>query len=259
MYLLAIEKRKNTERRNGEEIVPIILRIDVDNPYGWFSFHKKVLNYFSLNFKRLPIRHNFLGYLDQAKYLFKVLEKAQIPATWFFRVQTKPSREFQQKLIKAKHEIAYHAERTSSLRDFQTDLQILSKNLPTPILGFSKHGSGKIKLSKYHTVEYNLDFLIKLGQDVGFKYFSGNDEIPTAQPIQKDKFLVFPGAFWLDEYYRDISKYNMNWLIKNALKGKTFVVLTHPHKWAFSNKERDDFQTLMESINDFQTFSSMIS
>ena len=77
--------------------MPIILRIDVDNPYGWYSLRKKVLNYLSLNLRRLPIDYDILGYLKMAKSLFRTLIKAQIPATWFFLVQTKPLKKFPHK------------------------------------------------------------------------------------------------------------------------------------------------------------------
>ncbi|MFX1515639.1 MAG: hypothetical protein ACFFC6_04960 [Promethearchaeota archaeon] len=238
--------------------MPIILRIDVDNPYGWNTFPKKVLNYFSINFRRLPIRYSILGYLNYANKLFERLEMAQVPASWFFLVQTRPSKQLQQSLLKAKHEIAYHAERTSSLKNFKSDLRILSKNLTTSILGFSKHGSGKRKLSKYHTAKYNLDSLTQFGQEVDFKYFSGNDETPSSNLIKMNNLQVFPGAFWLNENYRDISKYSIDWLLEKASTGKTFVVLTHPHAWATSQKEKNDLEKLISSIDDFQTFSSII-
>ncbi|UCG02604.1 MAG: hypothetical protein JSW11_01160 [Candidatus Heimdallarchaeota archaeon] len=239
--------------------MPIILRIDVDNPYGYYSFPKKVLNYFSTNYRRFPIRYDFLGYLAQAKSLFHTLREAKIPATWFFRVQSRPNRKFQQELLSSGHEIAYHAERTASLRYFQDDLQELSKNLPTPILGYSKHGSGQLKLSKYHTVEYDFPSLIKLGQEMNLRYFTGNEEIPTLEPLQMGELQVFKGSFWLDENYRDVVRYPITWLIEAASKGKTIVLLTHPYKWVYSRKEKEDFQTLVEAIDDFQTFSSIIS
>ncbi|MHA2243696.1 MAG: hypothetical protein ACXADY_01875 [Candidatus Hodarchaeales archaeon] len=239
--------------------MPIILRIDVDNPYGWNSFRRKTLNYIAINFRRFPSRFSTLGYLDHAKELFLTLKEAKVPATWFFRVQTKPNQQFQKELLSTGHEIAFHAERTSNLEEFQEDLNILSQNPSNPILGFSKHGSGEIKLSKYHTPNYNLNSLVNLGQQAGLKYFSGNDELPDLEPGQKNDMLVFPGTFWLNEDYRDISKYSIEWFIKKALSGETVVVLTHPFMWFFSRKERKDLNTVLESINDFQTFASIIS
>ena len=239
--------------------MPVILRIDVDNPYGWHSFPRKVLNYFSINYRRLPIRYGILGYLDKAKLLFQELIDVQVPATWFFLPQTRPPKQFINSLLKNKHEIAYHAERTSSLRDFNSDLELLSKRLPSQILGFSKHGSGELKLSKYHTAEYELETMLEIGQEAGMRYFSGNNENPTSQAIQKNQILVFPGAFWINENYREVKKYSINWLIENASTGKSYVVLTHPNAWAFSNKEREDLRKIVELVDEFQTFSSIIS
>ena len=87
----------------------------------------------------------------------------------------------------------------------------------------------------------------------------GNKEIPTSKITQMNQLQVFPGAFWLNENYREIKKFSIRWLIENASTGKTFVVLTHPNAWAFSNKERDALQQLLNSIDEFNTFSSIIS
>jgi len=171
--------------------VPILLRIDVDNPFGWSSTYKKFLNYISINFRKVPIRYNYLGYLKDSRSLFNTLNDAGVKGTWFFRVQTRPRHQFRAELSKNGHEIAYHAERTASKKDFQEDLEILSRKFKEKILGFSKHGSGTIKLSRYHNPEYEVETLLKLGIESDLKYFSGNGLDPSLSPFKYKEMIGY--------------------------------------------------------------------
>ncbi|MFW9975145.1 MAG: hypothetical protein ACFFDQ_07775, partial [Candidatus Thorarchaeota archaeon] len=67
----------------------LALRIDVDNPFGYATFFKKVLNRVSLDYDIIP-RWKSLGYLEHAKQLWDYLEHKRVPTTWFFRNITAP-------------------------------------------------------------------------------------------------------------------------------------------------------------------------
>jgi hypothetical protein len=130
-----------------------IIRIDVDNLFDWGSFRTKVLNYLAMNYRFLYLRLRKLGYLKHTRKLFDDLAESDIPCIWFFRVETLPSRAFGEEVLQKCHEPALHATNTRSLASFQQELNKIKSCFRKPINGFSKHGSGVLKLSRFRTLD----------------------------------------------------------------------------------------------------------
>ena len=66
----------------------VILRVDVDNAYGWQTLEMKTLNYLRLNWWFPAIKK--LGYLKFSDELLNDLEARGIPAVFFFTKFTTP-------------------------------------------------------------------------------------------------------------------------------------------------------------------------
>jgi len=225
--------------------IGVILRIDVDNTYGWSSFGKKALNYLSLNYWFPPIKK--LGYLKFLDALLKDLETRGIPATFFFTKFTTPKN---LELYK-KYEVGPHVVLAKNYYQFINELNQISKKLDRKFRGFTKHGSGELKLSRRHSPEYTPRKYVEWAQKAKLKYFLGNGENPEQKPYRINNVLVYPSAFWLNEAYR-AKKYNIDWLAEESGK-RDIVVLFHPYRWTTSPQVRKDYEKMMEKINNFKT------
>ena len=205
------------------------LRIDVDNPFGYASLYKKILNKISLDFNLIP-KWSSLGYLDHAIKLRTYLEKHSVPTTWFFRNITAPSSKELNEFRESPFDLALHAERTDTLENFASEVKKWEKNFGTTPKGFSKHGSGDQKLSRMHVMEYDAEAFVEFGIDLGFEYFSGNGTKYDLGFENRNGFIYVPSIFWLDNLELHPSGTSMDDLI-NVSESKAVVVLVHPFWW----------------------------
>ena len=223
--------------------VAVILRIDVDNPYGWHTQKKKVLNYLRLNWWFPAIKK--LGYLKFSDELLNDLEARGIPAAFFFTKFTTP------KNLESyeKYEVGAHLISTRNYKEFLKELNQISKKLHRKIQGFTKHGSGKLKLCRTHTPKYEPDKYVYWAQKANLKYFLGNRENPEEKPFFVNGVLVYPSAFWIQKKYR-ADKYTIDWLAEES-KHRDIVVLLHPQSWATNRQVRKDYEKIMDKIDKF--------
>ena len=203
----------------AEVRMPAILRIDVDTAY-----QNRILNYARVN-KELFLGIDSLGYLKSCKLIADDLFERGITASFFFLPFTLPSRTFVQELMKEGHNVGLHAVHTKEYTDFSADIHRASKSLGK-ILGFTKHGSGRFKLSRSHDPNYNSDKFIDFARMSNLKFFLGNGENPDEGWQYKDGVLYFPSAFWLNRNYRE-DNFTVDWLVK-ASRDRDVVVLMHP-------------------------------
>lgn len=99
----------------------VILRIDVDNPYGWQTLGKKILNYLRLNWW-FPAVKKF-GYLKFLGELLGDLEARKIPAAFFFTRFTTPKNLEPYK----KHEVGAHLISARNCKGFLKELNQISE------------------------------------------------------------------------------------------------------------------------------------
>jgi hypothetical protein len=223
----------------------VILRIDVDTPYGWQRFVEKAINYLRLNwwFPALTT----LGYLHSLDRLLDDLDARNIPAMFFFTRFTTPTNIERYK----KYNVGAHIISAQNYTEFQKELEYISNKLHRKISGFTKHGSGKLKLCRTHTPQYELTTYINWAQKAKQQYFLGNGENPEEKGFYVDNVLVYPSAFWINRNYRS-QKYTIDWLAE-AAKDKTVIVLLHPYNWFINKQIKADYDCLIEKIDNFTT------
>lgn len=216
----------------------LILRVDVDNPYNYYKSWGKLLNYFSLNFFNL--RSNVLGYLHHFYELHDYLVERGAKATFFIRTETIPLRRINLNYF----EVALHAVDTSSFKAFKDEVDYLSKYYR--IYGFSKHGFGRVKLSRRHYAPYEPDKYIKWGMKLGLKYFSGNDiGIKNVMRINKE-FYYFPSILLLES-----KDFNTNEVIQLS-ENYHVVVCFHPVHWFNLREVREKLDRIIDKHDTFR-------
>jgi len=222
----------------------VILRIDVDNPYGWQRFGGKAKNYLRLNWGFPALKK--LGYLNSLDKLLNDLEARNISATFFFTKFTTP-----RNMAKyTKYFVGAHLISTRNYAEFQKELDQISKKLHRKIYGFTKHGSGKLKLCRTHAPRYEPNKYIDWAQKANLQYFLGNGENPEEKPFYIGNVLVYLSAFWIHSNYR-AQKYTIDWLAEES-KDRDIIVLLHPYNWLTNNQIREDYEKMMDKIDTFK-------
>lgn len=220
--------------------MPAILRIDVDTAY-----QNRILNYARVN-KELFLGADSLGYLRSCRTIADDLHERAIAASFFFLPFTLPNQMFVQELIEKGHNVGLHAVHTKNYKDFAADIDRASKKLGK-ILGFTKHGSGRFKLSRSHDPDYNPDKFIDFARMSNLKFFLGNGENPMEGWQYKEGVSYSPSAFWLNRNYRE-DKFSVDWLIE-ASRDKDVVVLMHPEDVIEStNLMIREYERIMEKV-----------
>lgn len=228
---------------NHGEDMGLSLRIDIDNPFGYATFFRKVLNKVSLDFNLIP-RWSSLGYLDNAKALRDYLAGNGVPATWFFRNETTPGRRDISTFSRAPFDLALHAERTDTFENFAAEVRKWTRAMGARPTGFSKHGSGDRKLSRKHVMEYDAEAFIGFGNRAGFEYFSGNGT-EYNQGFQNRGGLVYiPSVFWLDNPTLHTPGTTLDSVVEFS-RENAVVVLVHPIWWGTQLEVRAQLESLI--------------
>ena len=200
--------------------MPVILRVDVDRAY-W----KGIYNYPRMIYGLFPAIDP-LGYLEPCKNLLEDLNSRGVKASFFFQIMTLPKREMAKKILRAGHSVGLHAVETQSFDRFSRELSKISERFEGKIRGFTKHGSGKFKLSRRHDPTYDPQKFVKYAKEANLKYFLGNGENPEEIERVVEDILFFPSAFWLNRNYRE-DRFTVDWLIDESVN-RNIVVLMHP-------------------------------
>ena len=122
----------------------VILRIDVDRAYM-----KQPQDYLRTFYGIFPAVKS-LGYLEHSKKMADELNNKGIRASFFFLTSTPPKTDFAQDLLSRGHSIGLHAVQTQDFSRFLKERDKISKRFNSNVHGFTKHGSGRLKLNKLH-------------------------------------------------------------------------------------------------------------
>ncbi len=223
----------------------IILRIDVDSPYG----KKRILHHI---FSRLTSDLNLapiikLPYLKDLNYFISYLNKKAHKGYFFFRKCTLPNTEVLENLKKGGHRIGLHLENSRSIETFNAELKLIKEKLNSKIEVFTKHGSGKHKYGLHHYAPYEPEKYLMWGTELGMKLFLGNLEDPSIPNYRThDGLLYFPAAFWLEHYWRNTSVFDINWLIKES-KEKDIVLLLHAENVVHNTLFFDELELILQN------------
>jgi hypothetical protein len=203
----------------------LILRIDVDRPYGKQGFVRHVASRIASDFF-LP-RMNRLGYLDELATILQILNGRGKSAYVFFRKCTYPNAQICKLMQEGGHQFGLHLENSRSEVTFNEELRTLERRLNQRIKSFSKHGSGRMRLGLHHYPSYEPERYLAWAKRAGLRIFFGNLENPEIGQQQDNVFIQFPSAFWLEPLWRDVDRFPIDWLLSEAGK-RDIVLLMHP-------------------------------
>jgi hypothetical protein len=224
----------------------LIVRIDVDRPYGRHPFHRHVCSRLSsdLYFPRIEA----LGYLDELKTMLHWLNDARARAYAFFRQCTMPSESVRELIAAGGHEMGLHLEDSRSFDTFQAEKQLLEHQLGRPITSMSKHGSGGARYGRRHHAPYEPEKYVDWAARAGIKVFFGNLEDANLTPAPACGVSFYPAAFWLEPAWRDVNAFPTAWLKQHA-RTRDVVLLVHPENVLASSELSRDFRELIGELD----------
>ena len=224
----------------------LIIRIDVDRPYGKQPILRHVLSRLSSDFYFPKIET--LGYLKELGIILQMLNDTNARAYIFFRCCTLPSESILELINAGGHEIGLHLENSRSFDSFIMEKQMLERHIGKSVLAVSKHGSGGTKYGLHHYAPYEPDNYIEWARQRGMKLFLGNLEDPSIRPsVDTTGFHAYPSAFWLESAWRDTKKFTVDWLLTEA-KSSDIVLLIHPENVLADPVLTEEFKHLLLSL-----------
>ncbi len=220
----------------------LILRVDVDKPYGHGNLIQKIASKITEDYFRLPFVHS-LYYLHAQTKLLDFCNAHGVQGIFYQRSCTLPNKKVLNLIETGGHKIGFHAENTRSKETFSAEIELFkSKLLNHSINSFTKHGSGQLKLGKHHYPKYEPDKYIAWAKDLNLKFPFGNEIGDSAESlIAKDNF--HSSMFWMERDYRHSSFSSLEQLIELA-KTEQIVVIVHPANFATFKDVQEDLKTL---------------
>lgn len=232
----------------------VLLRIDVDNPFDNSNPFETACNLLRTNYF-FPALRKF-GYLKNFEYLINDLNSRGIKANIYFKISTLPNKSMCEEIKAQGHEVGLHAVRTSDFENFMTEVKKISEAFRAKNCGFSKHGSGKLKLERKHTPQYEPEKYLEWAKRARMRYFLGNGEDPRIKKKIVKEVLYFPSAFWIEAKYRK-KEVTVEWLI-NESQSRDIVVLTHPISWSHKEQVRRDYERIVSNVSKFKTLGEVL-
>jgi hypothetical protein len=224
----------------------LIIRIDVDRPYGRRPMLRHFLSRLSSDVY-FPKIAGF-GFLAELKTMLTWLNEERASAYVFFRRCTLPPKSIVSLLDAGRHEIGVHLENSRSFDTFLKETQIVERHFGRKVQAISKHGSGGAKYGLYHHAPYEPEKYVEWAQQASMRVFFGNLQDPTLEPAKASNgLLVYPSAFWLEPDWRDTAKFTVDWLLDRA-RYQDIVLLVHPENVLAHPGLVDDFKRLINRL-----------
>ncbi len=222
----------------------VLLRLDVDRPFGKKDFSHQLLSRISSDYC-FP-RFEAFSYLSDLKYILNVLNKHNVRSYVFFRRCTYPSKSAQALMEEGQHVYGLHLEDSRNFESFTEEHKRLEHFLGRRVLSFSKHGSGEHKYGWSHFAPYEPGKYVDWGNKSGMRIFLGNQENPSIGSfVTASGQTVFPAAFWLEPYWRDVKRFTIDWLVRESCE-KDIVLLAHPDNVTASRHIMDEFLHILQ-------------
>lgn len=228
----------------------LIIRIDVDRPYGKQGLVRHVASRVSSDYDLprlfLP-RMAWLRYLDELKTILRILNAHGRSAYVFFRKCSYPSAEVRELMAQGNHVYGLHLENSRTADTFREELAALERELGFPLTAFSKHGSGRDTLGRHHFAPYEPERYLPWAKQAGLKFFFGNLEDPRLLPRDESGLLFYPSAFWLEPHWRDKQKFPIEWLLREAAE-RDVVMLLHADNVTADPEIMREFRIAVEKL-----------
>lgn len=224
----------------------LVIRIDVDRPYGRHPLARHVLSRLSSDLY-FPKVSGF-GFLDELGTILKWLNEENARAHVFFRRCTLPSKPILDLLVEGHHEMGLHLENSRSFKTFLEEKQLVENHVGRKVSAVSKHGSGGARFGFHHYAPYEPERYVEWARQASMRLFMGNLEDPSLEPTKtSDDLLVFPSAFWLEPSWRDTQRYPVDWLMDHA-RQRDIVLLLHPENVLAEPELVADFRKLIRTL-----------
>lgn len=221
----------------------LLLRVDVDKPYGHSNFFFKIISKLSedLWFPRISII-----YLFHLKYFLKYCNQNNVKGFFYHRMCTIPSNQIFNLLNKGNHKIGFHAENTRSLETFQNELEQFKSNpYCNKCDSFSKHGSGTFKLGKFHYPPYEEEKYLDWSKRLQIDFPFGNGIAENKEDFRTINNGFFRNMFWIEPEYRSKKLSTIEEIIEIA-KIQDVPVLIHPCNFYTYKEVRQEFEKLVD-------------
>jgi len=220
--------------------MPLILRADVDKPYGRAQICQKIISKLRENFYFPAL--TWLDYGRPAEKLADYLHHHGVIGYFSFRLCTLPTDRQLQKFIEQGHRIGLHAEDTRSEKSFLSEVAEFKRRLGLEKLDFfTKHGSGQIKLGRRHHPPYEEEKYRAWSKKHGIAFPFGNGQ-ELSEDTEHDSF--HKNMFWINRGYRDNDKHSVSWAIDKAAES-TLVVIIHPENYLADPTVKKDLDQLV--------------
>jgi hypothetical protein len=223
----------------------IIIRIDVDRPYGRAPWARHILSRVSSDLYFPQIRA--LGYLAELQTMLTWLNQAGARSYVFFRRCTLPSDLILQLLDAGGHEIGLHLENSRSFDTFMEEKQLVERWCGKRVMSVSKHGSGGAKYGFHHYAPYEPHKYVEWARKAAMRLFLGNLEDPYLESTNANNLVTFPSAFWLEPAWRDTRAFTVEGLLDRG-KGQDVVLLVHPENVLAQPSLIADFNKIIRSL-----------
>jgi hypothetical protein len=223
----------------------LIVRIDVDRPYGKTPFLRHVLSRIGSDIYCPKVEA--WGYLRELEIILQMLNDAQVRSYVFFRRCTLPTKTVCDLMDKGGHVFGLHLENSRSFDTFVEEKAFLERYIGRQVFAVSKHGSGKYKYGLHHHAPYEPDKYIDWVRRSGMNVFLGNLEDPTLRPLEEKGLHVYPSAFWLEPSWRDTTRFTIDWL-RDRAKSSDVVLLFHPDNALADPSLTEDLKLLLRSV-----------
>lgn len=223
--------------------MPLVLRVDVDKPYGNTTFFNSVRSKLTEDYW-FP-KWNWLGnnYLYHLADFIELCNKESIKGYFYFRICTTPDQKIKGLLSSGNHKAGMHAENTRDFSSFKAELDRLIELSNINMDCFSKHGSGTLKLGRHHYPPYEPEKYLSWAKELNLKFNFGNGVSSTPNDfLNKENY--YPKIFWVERDYRDKDFFELSDLIRCA-KDHIVPVLIHPSNFDSTGSVKKDFIELI--------------
>lgn len=221
----------------------LILRVDVDKPYGNSNLLRKIASKVVEDYFPIPIFGSY-KYLSHLIHFLEYCNQQNIPGFIYHRNCTTPNKEVLGLIKNGGHKIGFHAENTRSLETFSEELRAFKKEMnPIKVETFTKHGSGTLKLGKNHYPPYEPGQYKQWSEKLGIAFDFGNGICKNSDELYAEKGF-FSNMFWMERPYRD-TNFNQLQQVLDAGKTQNVVVIIHPCNFHSSKIVADDFMLLV--------------
>jgi hypothetical protein len=222
--------------------MPLVLRVDVDKPYGRSNVKEKVLS--KICEEHWMPSFSSLGYLNHLKTFLAFLSEVHIKAHIYFRKCTLPPRAWLNDDVIAGHMIGLHAENTRSYETLRKELEyVINYFHPIHLTSFTKHGSGSWKSGRNHYYIYEPEKYLEWAERLKLPFLFGNEEIHKPEDII-EKNNYYPRMLWIDREDSDEVTKCFEWIIRCSIT-QTVAVIIHPCNFVTMKSVRGNLEKLI--------------